>query len=526
VTLASPVPEPFAERVAAPVIPAAAERGIARRAVRMLGALNVIVLSAYALVSYGMSLVAPFGAEEPLEARALLRLANAADPGGSAARALLGVEAALAEPIRFVMAYGFFLLVPSLVFILLLVLVARHRHELDAALVRQLFRWAVAFAVIAALSHPVLVQDFWLSAGWGRLVAEGVNPYYVHLDARVTDGLPLDYLELLMTYGPLWALVSGGVMAVAGSNTLLAGILFKLIIVGAWIGTLALVARLLRSRPIVEQCVGMAIVGWLPLGIVQIAAAGHNDSFMVVFVVLWLYGLERGRDRLATVSLAASVLVKYLSAPLFLLDLAHALRSRGRRWTAYVPHAAIAAAMALVVFGIFVRSPAFFDSTVHMAGWHFFTPRDGVVTTGRLFGIEPGLGSLLGILVAGVAVAVQLAFVLLIPFGIMRYWRAPSSESFRYAVLTTTIGMLFGVAGHLWPWFLVWGLVIVALHPRSAFARFTTGVALVIPFALLHWIAFSGPEQLTYVTPPMYLFVVLWFFLAPRRWFGASDATA
>jgi len=506
----------------------ASERALApsgaRRAVTVLGAMNLVVMAAYTVASYGFARIVPFGTPEPIEARVLDRLANAIAPAGTMLGDVLRGDTVIAAPAPFLVTYALFLLMPSLVFVGTLAVLARHRATLDEALARRMFRFAAAFAVVLALAHPVLVQDFWLSAGWGELVARGVNPYYVNLDPQVTEGLPLDYLGLLMTYGPLWALVSGGVMTVAGGNAVVAGLLFKAILIAMWIGALALVARLLRSRPVAERCAGMAIAGWLPLGVFQIAAEGHNDAGMVFLVLLWLVLLERGRHLLATVALTGSVLIKYLSAPLFLLDLLHAIRSRGRSWTAYVPHAALAAVLGLAVFGIFYRSPAYFDSTVHMAEWHFLTPRDAVVATGRLLGIEPSLGSLGGIVVAGLAIAVQLCFVALIPFGIWRYWRAPDTDSFRDAVLLTSAGILLGIAGHLWPWFLAWALLVAAVRPSAAITRFITGLAIALPFAVLHWTAYPGPEQLTVITPPLYLFVAAWFVLAPRRWFAWQDA--
>ncbi|MGH7505527.1 MAG: hypothetical protein ACRELX_07735 [Longimicrobiales bacterium] len=514
----TPVTEPLAS-------PTRGQRAV-RRTIAALGIVNVVVMAGYVAASYGFARLAPFGTPEPIEARAFDRLADAVAPAGSAVHAFLRGDTALADPSAFFNVYASFLLVPSIVFVALLAVLSRRREALNDPLARSLFRWAAAFAVVLAFAHPVLVQDFWLSAGWGRLIARGVNPYYVNLDPQVTAGLPLDYLGLLMTYGPLWALVAGAVMAVAGAGPFVAGLLFKASLACAWIGALALVAHLLRTRPAADRCVGMAIAGWLPLGAFQIVAEGHNDVGMVLLLLLWLALLERGRHLAGTVSLAASVLVKYLSAPLFLLDLLHTIRSRGKRWTAYLPYAAAAALLGLVVFGIFFRSPAFFASTAHMADWHFFTPRDGVVTTGRLLGIEPSLGSLGGMLVAALAIGVQGFFLLLLAYGVWRYWRTPAPESFRYAVLTMTAGILFGVVGHIWPWFLAWGLVIAALHPASAITRWTTGVALAVPFPLVHWTAFPGPDQLVIVTPAMYLFAVAWFLLAPRRWFGTDKAAA
>ena len=493
---------------------------VARRTVTLLAAVNVAIFAAYVVASYGFARHAPFGTPEPLEAAALERLASALAFMGPAIGAMLRGESALSEPGTFFVAYALFLAVPVLVFVILLGFLARYRLQLEQLVADALYRWAVVFAVVLAFALPVLVQDFWLSAGWGRLVAQGVNPYYVNLDSGVTAGLPLDYLGLLMTYGPLWAIVSGIVMKVAGGSAVVAGALFKLVLALAWIGSLTMVRRLLRTRSAADQCVGMAIAGWLPLGVMQIVGEGHNDGGMVFLILLWLVLIERGRTLASTGALTASVLIKYLSAPLFLLDLLHLVRSRGGRWIGYWPHAAVAASMTVAALAVFFRSPEFFASTAHMADWHFFTPRDAVVAVGRLAGIEPSLGSLGGILVVALALGVQGLFLVVLALGLLRYIRDPGVETFRYAVLAVTGGLLFGVVGHVWPWFLAWGLLVAALHPAARLTRWMTGVALAIPFPLLYWVVYPGPDQFTIVTPPLYLFAVGWFVLTPRRWFG------
>ncbi len=514
--------EPMASRQRTSADSSGVQIAAPSRIIAALAAINVVIFAAYVVASYGFARHAPFGTPEPLEAAVFDRLASALAFLGPAIGALLGGESALSDPGTFFVGYALFLAVPVLVFMILLGCLARYRHQLEPVIADALYRWAIVFAVLLAFAHPVLVQDFWLSAGWGRLVAQGVNPYYVNLDPGVTAGLPLDYLGLLMTYGPLWAIVSGIVMKVAGSSAVVAGALFKLVLALAWIGSLTMVRRLLRTRSAADQCVGLAIAGWLPLGVMQIVAEGHNDGGMVFLILLWLVLIERGRTLAATGALTASVLIKYLSAPLFLLDLLHLVRSRGGRWIGYWPHAAVAASITAAVLAVFFRSPEFFASTAHMADWHFFTPRDAVIATGRLAGIEPTLGSLGGIVVIAMALAVQGLFLAVLALGLLRYFRDPGVETFRYAVLAMTAGLLFGVVGHVWPWFLAWGVLVAALQPAARLTRWTTGVAVAIPFPLLYWVVYPGADQFTIVTPPLYLFALGWFALTPRRWFGAG----
>jgi alpha-1,6-mannosyltransferase len=506
--------------VAAGRRPGAVRTDRAAARIHRLGALNAVVLAVYAVASWGMAVVVPPESPEPIEAAWFESVA--AGLGGPAESFVRG-DSILAGAGWFVAVYGTLVLASSVLFVGLLALLARARAGLHAGHVRQVHRWAIVFAAVLVCAVPVLVQDFWLSAGWGRLIANGTNPYYVYLDAEVTRGLPLDYLGLLMTYGPLWAVVCGALMLVAGTSGLVAGLLFKALLFGAWLASLTLVRRLLREATPWHQCAGLAIAGWLPVTLIHIMADGHNDIAMVVLILLWLLLLERA-PLSATVSLAASVVMKYLSAPLLLLDLLYHTRTRQRPPLSYAPHAALAAIMGLGVVALFYRSPAFFAATAHMADWHFFTPRDAVVAAGRLAGIEPGLQSAAGVFVAALAVSVQLFFVALGVHGVVRYVRTPSADAFRYAVLAVGAGVLFGVAGHLWPWFLTWVILMAALQPSAALSRWTTGVALAAPFPLLIWVMKPGLPTLAWVTPPYYAFALAWLFLAPRSWFGAASS--
>ena len=72
----------------------------------------------------------------------------------------------------------------------------------------------------------------WLSAVWGRMISAGVNPYYQLFTPDTLPGLPLDHFPMVMSYGPLWGIVSAIVMLVAGNSILATGILFKAVLAG------------------------------------------------------------------------------------------------------------------------------------------------------------------------------------------------------------------------------------------------------------------------------------------------------
>ncbi len=489
-----------------------------RRALFALGSVTLAGYASYTLLSWGLVRFLPTGEPEPLENGALDALARSLEPWSTAVATYLRGGVLPQRPAFLLAVYLIPLVVCTAAFAALLALLSRERRRLDERSVAAVFHWSLAFGALLVLAAPVLVQDFWLSPAWGRMIAQGVNPYETPLNPGIAGGLPLDYVGQRMTYGPLWAVVSGALAAIAGGHPWLAGLLFKLVLAGAWALSLWLVRDLLRTRSCWHQAVGIALLGWLPLVLLHTIADGHNDILMVAFVLAWLRWRERGRPVPATFALAASVAVKYVSAPLFLLDLLLTWRAR-RRLRDYAPQALAAAALLLAVFAPFFRGTRFFTQTAEMGGWHFFTPRDALLDVARLLGAQPSLSSPAGLLAALPGAAAQGFFLLLALAGVVRFWRTPSVTSLRNPFLALVSGLLFGAIGHLWPWFLVFGVAAAALLPEAPLARWVVGVALAAPFAILAWVIYPALPPTTYVPPTvaMYAFALLWLIPA-RRW--------
>ena len=61
-------------------------------------------------------------------------------------------------------------------------------------------------------------------------------------------------------------------------------------------------------------------MGWLPFILHMAVAEGHNDIVMVMFLVCWLWLVAEQRHLLSPVALAAATLIKYITAPLALLE--------------------------------------------------------------------------------------------------------------------------------------------------------------------------------------------------------------
>jgi alpha-1,6-mannosyltransferase len=398
---------------------------------------------------------------------------------------------------------------------LLLTLVRRH-DALDGGTARLLFRWPIAFAAACVPTYPVFTQDMWLSAVWGQMIASGINPYDEMFGPAHIGALPLDHFPMPMSYGPLWGLVSAAVTAVAAGNAVAIGIVSKALLAAAWIGALVLVDRLMVARPSADRCLALAVFGWVPLSVTQTVAEGHNDIALMAPALLWLVLLLRGRTA-APLALAASVLAKFATAPLFLLDLIHALRVQRIGWRRYLLRMAAPALFGIGVIALFFRSFDFFDGVRIVSQWHFLRPRDALAA------IEAALGLPL----TPLAYALIALFLAVALHRIAVYARAPGSDALVKAALAIMAALLFSVSAHVWPWYLLWVLALAALVPDWWLARFSIGAALMAPFTFGAWWIETASEDSRYAALVMYGGALVWCLLTrPRRGGGADPPAA
>lgn len=398
------------------------------------------------------------------------------------------------------------LAIASLAAILVVLLLTRCGDRADANVARQMVRWSIAFAAACFFAFPLFTQDFWLSAAWGRMVAAGVNPFHTLFVAGDLIGLPLDHFPMVMSYGPLWAVMSALVVLLAWNHAIAIGILFKILIAAAWIGALILIDKLQRDKPARERCLAIALFGWIPLSVSQSVAEGHNDIVMIAPALLWLLLLLRN-SAAAPIALAASVLCKYVTAPLFLIDLIHALRRERLPPLLYVRRMLLPALIGIFSFALFFRSIAFFDGILLINEWHFLRPSEAV----------SGLEQLLGLSLYPLHIIALAVFPVNAVYWLAVTAREPTDDNVTAATVALIAAITFGAMSHLWPWYLVWGLAFGALRPRWWVSRFTTGVALLIPFSLATWWSPTLEPLQHLAALAIYAGAGLWVYLTRER---------
>ncbi|MDP8923042.1 MAG: hypothetical protein M3O34_09235 [Chloroflexota bacterium] len=172
---------------------------------------------------------------------------------------------------------------------------------------------AALFQVAGVLAPDMLSQDIFSYAAYGQmLLVRGANPY-VHVPADFADAVYLDFVfwkHVPSFYGPLWTLISAGVVGLTGDDVAGAVLLFRAIqAVAAVVGTI-LVLRVLEQLDPRRALAGAVIFGWNPLLVIEGGLSGHNDVVMVTLIVLAVALTVWRRGALACAALVAAGLIK------------------------------------------------------------------------------------------------------------------------------------------------------------------------------------------------------------------------
>jgi alpha-1,6-mannosyltransferase len=386
------------------------------------------------------------------------------------------IRALFGGPLAVVVTHWVPLIIASAAAVALLFLLGQQSTIVGETTAILVLKWSVAFAVVSSFAYPIFTQDFWLSVVWGDMIVSGMNPYYEKFTPEMLNGLPLDHFPMTMSYGPLWALISGAVVAVGGGSVIATAVLFKVALAAGWCATLWLIDRIMRLTAPGTRALSLAVAGWVPLGVWQTVGEGHNDIAMALPALLWLLLLLQNKWS-APLALAASAVCKYTMAPLLLVDLLHCLRTREMPLWRYAVRLVPPALFGIAVLAVFYRSPEFFDGVRLISSWHFLQPGDAFAAVNTALGdwLDP-----LGWLVTAIFPAIAV-------HQCISYWKRPDPEQLMRTSVAVMAAVSFAAISHLWPWYLIWTLPLVALVPGWWLSRFILGLVIFAPFTAIVW---------------------------------------
>jgi hypothetical protein len=299
------------------------------------------------------------------------------------------------------------------------------------------------------LAGPVLLStDVYTYWDYARISTEhGGNPY-----ADVPSDYPDDVAYPLMgsywhdtssVYGPGFTLSSEAHAVVVGESADAASWTYRVLAAAAMVALVLLAARL-SARP----AFAAAFVGWNPLLAVHFAGGGHNDAWMMVFVLAALALAASGRTALAGVSWALAIAIKWvplLFLPLRLLE----ARRTGRR----IDHRGLALGLGVIVAIATWRYGLSWLGAVGPLASNLAEDRARYAVPMRIASI--------GLPEAGVAAVFAAAFVVAYAWLLREAWRGR-------ARLALTAGLLLVCTSWLVPWYAVWAVPLAAVEEDRA----------------------------------------------------------
>ena len=459
---------------------ATAELDLVRK-LRRRGLVLVAALAALTVCSYALAQYAPAEEPQPGKLELLSGWVEALPIGPSAAQKL---EEGLTARVWFSqwwVRFGIFVL-PMLAATVATLSATRLLIRSDTvpeAVVRTIRRIGLVAALAILPAYPIFTQDLWLSPLWGRMVLVGANPYAVLPDAIALAGLPNIPPVLTMTYGPLWALIAAGIALVGQGHVFLEFVVSKLVLLGAWLVTLGLLRRVAERRSTRDAAISTCLMAWLPGPLWLTIGDGHNDIAMVMFLVLWFALVTGRRPLMGPLALVGAMTIKYVAAPLVAVDALYVFLKRRATWWAYGAALAVAAVVCLLIFAPFLETGEFLKPLQRMRRWDYFSPATALT---RLLSYLPFPVSraIVEPLVTGSMLTVLL-------LQLRALWRGPSPDTLNRVVLAGIVFATFGLVGHVWPWFLLWGLPFAVLSWRYWLGQAFLAVAIFSPVLNLAW---------------------------------------
>ncbi len=353
------------------------------------------------------------------------------------------------------------------------------RHPRDRRLFWIVLLFSALFALTPLVMYPITATDIFEYVFHSRILTHyGANPLTTPPIAFKGDPFlkTVNWAVQPSPYGPLWLLLTVPGSLLAGNDLLLNLFMMKSLAAIFYIASVVVVAAILRTIDPAHKAAGTLLFAWNPLILFETADNGHNDIIMMFFVLVAIYLLVRKQWLGVLPFLVASILVKYITAILFLPFLIYCLQSQpsGRaRWVFLGKTGALSAVVAALITLPFLAVPS---GLVDEANFYSLlaVPTLGYQFLKTIHGDKIAKALTLAIS-SGAYVALYLASLRLQMRA--RSWRM-------LGVLSTWLTLAYLVVGsmHFQPWFVVWpvalGIWVGHAHTRRVLLAFSASALL------------------------------------------------
>jgi alpha-1,6-mannosyltransferase len=344
---------------------------------------------------------------------------------------------------------------------------------------RQLWLLGALWTLPVLLGPPIFSRDVYSYLAQGELLHLGLDPYRDppvvlahHGQGQLLAAVSPFWRHTTAPYGPLFLGLVSPIAAFAGSHLVLAALLVKLIdLVGVVL--LAIFVPILAARLGGDPKRALWLVAMSPLILLQIVGAGHNDALMAGLMVAGVTLALKDRPLLAVAVCALAAAIKLPAA----LAIAFIAVSAARAQPTSAAGGALLAKAVLTAIGVLALVSVATTLGLHWVTTGVFsTPQKvrlaitpatsigytfasllhdlGIATDSR--SVESAFGALAG------AITVVLAAVLL--------WRSRRGTGLVRDLAVVLLAAAVGGPA-AWPWYLIWGLALLAACPGPQRSR-------------------------------------------------------
>lgn len=344
----------------------------------------------------------------------------------------------------------------------------------------------VVWSVPLLIGPPSFSKDVYSYIGQGLIAHHGLNPYRVPPSVLgqgpLLNSIASVWRDSPAPYGPFFVEIARGITAVVGRSIVQEVLVMRALEVA---GMALMVVFLPRLAKRLGADPGIAL--WLgvlsPLVLLSFMASGHNDCLMVGLVVAGVSLSLDGRRSLGLLLCSLGALIKAPAAAgvLFLAVDELRLSERGRKTWAVLAKVIVVPVATVVVVTLSsglgwrwldpqnLRIPAQLriDATPTVSIGHAITRILAVV---RIHVSDHGTVTVIQTL-GGVLAAVAAVWLL---------WNLRHDNVVRVLAVLLVVVVLAGPT--LWPWYLTWGLVLLAATPsqRSRVLAITAAFAMLL----------------------------------------------
>ncbi|MFN8521844.1 MAG: hypothetical protein U0821_01925 [Chloroflexota bacterium] len=353
----------------------------------------------------------------------------------------------------------------------LALLYPRWPEDRGDGLLRQIVLWQVAFGIVMAAIYPVAALDVYDYLMYGRISLFYRGNPFTQPPAAFADILagfspwPLEP----SVYGPVWQLISIAPTALGGADLLTGLWAFKILGLLGYVACSCILALILSGTATSARNRSVMMFAWNPLLQFELVGNAHNDSWMVLFILLAVLAVLRQMYPLALPFLALAMLTKIPAAALGPVVVAAMVHHRAVRWVRLrwlLLGGATSLLLAVVLYAPFWEGA----STLH------FLTRGNWFTASLPTMLRELLRRYMEFETAGRAAAsfTASAFTVYVAWRLWAWWRESRAEpmpaqptSARWLLALHDVTFVYLAFACIWwePWYLAWLVALASVVP-------------------------------------------------------------